>query len=712
MSQGTRKREPLAPALFPFLAVLLCTVGSLIVILVLSVFHAQASARSEVTNNEEELTIVSDEIELASQEFEDRREAIQEELKKQRGELAHYEDHISRLVEELKSLQDKHKALLEESKHEAAKMTAEEIAFAKKRVADAEQELQAKVEELKQRPPAFAILPYGGPNGTTRRPIYLECTKEGVMIQPEGILISMKELMPPHGPGNPLDAALRLIRTEYERVALATSEGSAPYPLLLVRPDGIKTYALARNAMGGWDDQFGYELISADMPLAFPPGVPGIAPKLTEVLQAAKNRQQALIAAMPAKYANMEFDDLEPLTGGSNELGIGSNAGKDWDDGPLQGTTQEGTGWKVVQELPLGGNGPYQGSGTGNGNRSGGPSPGGRSVASTPSGFASGGSGGGGGSFGGNGSMGGYGNDLAGGTAGGGEDSWNSSASGPGGSGPGGSSGNSANTMPGGASGQGGASGNASRGGGASLTQGSDDPISRTFGSNADSSENRNALSGSSNGSTSSSSPSNRSTSTNGSNNTVQAAPGLQFQGGSSSSGASNSGSPTDSGNVEAGIGYQGRPTVTDPNNAPTKTSPQSSDRRESKNSKSKDDSKPIAATRGRGWAEVRAGSVKNTPVVRVIHMHVYPDSWQMLNEFDPKKVDTKIDLQEGPQVASTKLADGIRERVESWGVAVARGYWKPKLIIRVMPNSETSLRRLERLLEGSGVEIQIQREL
>ena len=42
-----------------------------------------------------------------------------------------------------------------------------------------------------------------------------------------------------------------------------------PYPLLVVRPDGIETYGAARKAMQDWDDQFGYELVPADVKLAF-----------------------------------------------------------------------------------------------------------------------------------------------------------------------------------------------------------------------------------------------------------------------------------------------------------------------------------------------------------------------------------------------------------------------------------------------------------
>ncbi|MEZ6075433.1 MAG: hypothetical protein R3C56_07100 [Pirellulaceae bacterium] len=37
--------------------------------------------------------------------------------------------------------------------------------------------------------------------------------EQGIRIQPEGILLRTEDLEPPYGPGNPLDAALRTIRT-------------------------------------------------------------------------------------------------------------------------------------------------------------------------------------------------------------------------------------------------------------------------------------------------------------------------------------------------------------------------------------------------------------------------------------------------------------------------------------------------------------------
>ena len=128
-------------------------------------------------------------------------------------------------------------------------------------------------EEVARRPRRFAIIPYDGPHGTQRRPIYIECRENGIVLQPEGIVLTPEDFAGPLGPGNPLDAALRTTREYLARIGQTTVHGE-PYPLLLVRPDGAVAYSVARMAMKAWDEEFGYELIEQDILLDFPPPDP------------------------------------------------------------------------------------------------------------------------------------------------------------------------------------------------------------------------------------------------------------------------------------------------------------------------------------------------------------------------------------------------------------------------------------------------------
>ncbi|MFM8328438.1 MAG: hypothetical protein ACKN9U_26555, partial [Pirellulaceae bacterium] len=310
MSGRNGRRETLSPSLFPFLAVLLCTVGALIVILVLSVFRAKAAARQVVESQQQRLDEEVGTLEVVAGELEGRRQKLQEAIDQQRALLAHFEDHLRRLNEQWESLQKSKQLESQDAQQRLDKITQlQETITATQAEIDKLREQLAEKEKQGKKPPAFAILPYSGRQGTTRRPIYLECTAQGVLLQPEGILLSMEDLAPPHGPGNPLDASLRAIRTEFDRIAQATSDRSSPYPLLLVRPDGVATYALARSAMQGWDDQFGYELVPAAMPLVFPKNPPSIAHRLEATLATARQRHRQAIATMPARYR----DGLEEL---------------------------------------------------------------------------------------------------------------------------------------------------------------------------------------------------------------------------------------------------------------------------------------------------------------------------------------------------------------------------------------------------------------
>jgi hypothetical protein len=78
--------------------------------------------------------------------------------------------------------------------------------------------------------------------------------------------------------------------------------GGEPYPLLIVRPDGVESYAMARAAMRNWDDEFGYELIDASMQLKFPDADPDLAELLRKTIADARSRQAALVAAMPSQF--------------------------------------------------------------------------------------------------------------------------------------------------------------------------------------------------------------------------------------------------------------------------------------------------------------------------------------------------------------------------------------------------------------------------
>lgn len=69
----------------------------------------------------------------------------------------------------------------------------------------------------------------------------------------------------------------------------ATTSGD-PYPLLLVRPDGIPAYNAARVAITSWGSDFGYEFIDADWKIAYGAADPDLADVETRAAEAARAR--------------------------------------------------------------------------------------------------------------------------------------------------------------------------------------------------------------------------------------------------------------------------------------------------------------------------------------------------------------------------------------------------------------------------------------
>lgn len=362
MSKRSRGND-YAPSTFPFLAVLLCVIGALILLLVISVTNSRASAKNEV---QEELSQAieqakenSDYLVSISEELQARRQQVKKQIESRRSELARTEDHITRLEKELEDAMARLRSLEETSNAPEYSLNhLSQIEQLKERIEEEKRKLSEKIEQQKDQTPAFSIIPYDGANRTTRRPVYLECTQEGVVIQPEGILITMDDLGPPHGPGNPLDASLRVLRTAYQARDNVYGITIPPYPLLLVRPDGIHSYALARSAMSGWDDQFGYELIDDQMELAFPEGIPDLKNELTKTLAVAKDRQLALVAALPARFSRNPYASTAEDTWDSIDSQSSKGQSSSGQSSERSGKSPQGSAdsrrWEMVQQLPPG----------------------------------------------------------------------------------------------------------------------------------------------------------------------------------------------------------------------------------------------------------------------------------------------------------------------------------------------------------------------
>ena len=305
-NRSRTKKESFSLSLFPFLAVLICTMGVLIVLLVIVVKHADHKAQSVRAEKAEEiqkkLTLIqnfTETEEFKLEELMEIREEVTNDLKENLQFRSNVQAQINSLRDEAKLLEDRYNRLVAARKTQTQQIANQEsqlnaeISRLRLQMVGAQQELKRVLAEAKPAENVYAIVPYNGVGGTNRRPIFLECTSKAIWIQPYGIEITSQDFEGPIIPGNPLDAALLSIRDYYQKYAAQNRDGK-PYPLLVVRPGGERAFASARRAMKSWVDEFGYELVAADKVLAYPPEDSNLKTEIEKSLKAARIRLDAL----------------------------------------------------------------------------------------------------------------------------------------------------------------------------------------------------------------------------------------------------------------------------------------------------------------------------------------------------------------------------------------------------------------------------------
>lgn len=307
---GPRLRPSPRVALFPFLAVLICTMGALVPLLLAMAHQARLSAQAEAQSRAaDRINELNAEREAAVWRIEQLRTARrQTEAQWERAQqyLGHLEDHSRRLEEEIGQLRRQFESLQQKRQRDGAEL--DELRAQCRQLDDelARAEAEAALPRAERKQRSYALVPFVGPNRTQRRPIYLECTARAVIVQPEGIRLTAEDFDGPLGASNPLVSVVRAAREQMVLSgALDPDRDGEPYPLLLVRPDGVAAYHYARIALKPWGADFGYELISADLALAYPPPDARLAEVMQTALAQARQVQARLIAAAPRSYGNL-----------------------------------------------------------------------------------------------------------------------------------------------------------------------------------------------------------------------------------------------------------------------------------------------------------------------------------------------------------------------------------------------------------------------
>ncbi len=312
MRRRSNSHSPIS--LFTFLDTLVCTMGSLI--LMLLAMTPKIRERAEAREQERQAALVQavpeeaatepaplvaetppkiaatvlipddDEQEKATR-GQKRREAWLQSVADARHELEQKQSAYRQKRDSLKTAQGKVKDV--ESRILQARLKEETLVDATQSLTEQEtklEELHARIAQkiaitrknldLLNRKQAvaaneFALIPYDGNSGTARRPIYIECSGKGFRFLPEGETVSPLDLKNAHDNFNPLLTGTQaLLRYWTRKRRESAGVEPEPYVLLLVRPSGCINYYLARGYLASLGTNFGYELIEEDWKLSTP----------------------------------------------------------------------------------------------------------------------------------------------------------------------------------------------------------------------------------------------------------------------------------------------------------------------------------------------------------------------------------------------------------------------------------------------------------
>lgn len=344
-----RPRSKLQVTTFPFLAVLLCAMGSLMLLLFIMDRRAKIAAQHAVAKASAERKKRTEDEEQARQaEWEKAKEALRQSLQQQENQLlvdvrgvqqaadgakqklvivqAEHQDLQERIQGEtkrLKALQmqiDAQRASLSDAEKKDLKTRAE-LLEATRELADLEKAFQAMLALRAKQKHVYSVVPYHGKQGDTRTPVYVECLAEGLLFHPEKKLLDRWTLSPDslRREVESRSGPLAFERTQKEKSRTLEAGRKGPYVLFLIRPEGIANYYKAQAGLKGYELDFGYEVVDSDWVLDFQ-GDPNARPAQS-VASVSGNSPQKTNALPPLPLVGGNGGSVGEASGNGNSPG-------------------------------------------------------------------------------------------------------------------------------------------------------------------------------------------------------------------------------------------------------------------------------------------------------------------------------------------------------------------------------------------------------
>ncbi|MEO1497742.1 MAG: hypothetical protein AAFV43_11390 [Planctomycetota bacterium] len=355
MKRSAREQTDSASSLFPFLAVLLCTMGALIVLLVTlgQVARDRAVARAE----QQEAAAPEQAAEtVAAQERLDRlaersvqaaawRRDIDERLTAERAQLRSVDDHIRRMQEEADGLFVEMEELqaLDREHYDDERIAAAELERLTAQEESLEREVAGLEQEVAESQQVVLMPPVNGKTGTRRPPVYFECTPTGVVLMPEGIEFDVSDTLAPEA-ANPFVAAVNACEQYYLEYPSAYNDGQtgSPYPLLVSKARGVRSMERLQHVFDSVGIVYGYETVPEDWNVGF--GVPDaeLSRRIQQAVRVARVERERLAQQAPELFMKIGsgFAAIGGVPSGSaSRSGVGLGAGEKDAGGGLAGST-------------------------------------------------------------------------------------------------------------------------------------------------------------------------------------------------------------------------------------------------------------------------------------------------------------------------------------------------------------------------------------
>jgi hypothetical protein len=287
-------------SLFPFLAVLICAMGALIFLLIVTTRRIRSDARAELLESKPVASIpaplppvdpipqpppVASKVEPVDldaplrtriQQLQTERDRARSDLSRQQETTTQVANAVRQVATNAADLESRLKRLRDEQNTGTQNRTV--LAAERLKLSEQADALAARAVKVRRDQAAaqskYTFVAFDGQSGTIRRPILIECTAEGLRFLPEDILLREKDLKGFIWDSNPLlegSRALIAYWTAKQRVDHPDAEAEPePYILMVVRPRGAAAFYAARKMLRNLKQPYGYELLQGDRELDLP----------------------------------------------------------------------------------------------------------------------------------------------------------------------------------------------------------------------------------------------------------------------------------------------------------------------------------------------------------------------------------------------------------------------------------------------------------